>query len=366
MAALSTTVVLFLTLFLHFIPLARSAKKPIVPSNNQIVVKRRDPGAKTVGINGAIRPRENSPLASHYTKSRKFPGADSLVVWYLDEDNQIIKCSCRYQDGEYLDYFTNGTGFRSASGLAAVQVGLYDARRFYIDEDDYVIEQTQSDATRLGPKTVRGSSVSAAVPINSTDIHLFFVAEDMSLSSLTWNGTRWSKARPVIENFASDPAMTFAAAAWPDPLIIRAFYIDEHGSASEWTIREGGSRANAINTVLEKVDALNAGQPVAVWRSAADTGRYVEYFYAASKGRINYVARRNPDEGPFQVPAVEYEVAPPPKGPDTTAIVSAVAGVLGVIVAVLVALLKKEQVKRWWRACTTGSRSNPQRQQLLR
>lgn len=104
MATFSKTILLFLGLFLPFIPLA-SAEKPIVniaaaytseandgwarylywqqPNNNTIVIRRRDPDAKTVEIRGAILPRENSPLAAHYIKSRKFPGADDVRLFTL-------------------------------------------------------------------------------------------------------------------------------------------------------------------------------------------------------------------------------------------------------------------------------------------
>jgi hypothetical protein len=114
-------------------------------------------------------------------------------VWYLDESNQIIKHSCRHNDGEYVDDFTAGTGFTSASGLAAVQVSRLDARRYYIDKDAFVVEQTKNKESRLGPKAAKGSIISAAVPVKSTDIFLFFIDDSMSLSSLKWDGSEWSE-----------------------------------------------------------------------------------------------------------------------------------------------------------------------------
>lgn len=141
--------------------------------------------------------------------------------------------------------------------------------------------------------------------------------------------------------------MAFAAAAWSDPLIIRIFYINEHCSASEWTF-QGGSWANTTNTMPSEVDAIKAGQPVAASRSANGTGRYLEYFYAASTDRINYVARLGPDQGSFLGRAAEYEVPPPPEGLNRGDKIAIVSSVVGAVISILgVVGWKTERGRRW-------------------
>ena len=74
-----------------------------------------------------------------------------------------------------------------------MQLSPTDARRFYVDDERFVVEQTGAEERRLGPKAARGSVVSATVPVNSTDVLLFFVDEDMGLASLKWDGSEWSE-----------------------------------------------------------------------------------------------------------------------------------------------------------------------------
>ncbi|SPO04843.1 uncharacterized protein DNG_07528 [Cephalotrichum gorgonifer] len=289
MPTLSTTIILFLGFALPFLQLA-SGKKIVV------------------NIAAAYASEINDGWASNTEE-----GHHNLVVCYLDKDDAIIKHAFRHEgDGKYLDASTIRTKVKSTSGLAAVRVGP-DDRLYYIDKDAFVTEYSQDNERRLGPKAATGSGVSAAVPVNSTDIHVFFVTENSSLSSLTWDGSEWSKD---LEDFASDSTMAFAAVAWSDPLIIRIFYINEHRSAGEWTF-EDGSWTNTTDTLPSENDTIEPGQPVAASRS----------------GQI-----------------ATYEVPPPPEDLSPDGIAGVAAGTTVPTVAILVALLvwwkKPEQIKK--------------------
>jgi hypothetical protein len=115
-----------------------------------------------------------------------------ILLSYLDKDSQIIDVQCRYQDGNFINWSTVATNRKSASGLAVASVNG-ERRRFYINDEGSVVEAMNSGQIGLGPKAAKGSLVSATVPVGSTDIHVFFVSEDLSLSSITFNGAGWSE-----------------------------------------------------------------------------------------------------------------------------------------------------------------------------
>ncbi|KAH9213101.1 hypothetical protein DL95DRAFT_302938, partial [Leptodontidium sp. 2 PMI_412] len=209
------------------------------------------------------------------------------------------------------------------------------------------VQVLNGNATQLGPKAAHGSRISAAVPVGSSDIHIFFVSESLSLASLTFNGSGWSKVLPDIPEFTSKPDIGFSAVAWSNPLIIRMFYINQ--VANEWKF-EGPSWANTTDTLLKAPGAIS-GQPVAASRSVNGSGRYEEYFYTTAKGQINYLAKTSINGPSFEVDFATFEL-PPPKAPlarnDVIAIVfgviAAVLAVLGLVLTIY--LYKKKKNKK--------------------
>jgi hypothetical protein len=115
-------------------------------------------------------------------------------------------------------------------------------------------------------------------------------------------------------------------------LIIRVFHINEHKLANEWTY-ESGSWSNTTDS-LPITGAAVAGEPVAASRSSNSSGRYIEYFYTASGGRVNYLAKNSAQGAFFHMPFAEFEL-PQPKPPLSTdniiAIVAAVIAFLALI-----------------------------------
>lgn len=98
-----------------------------------------------------------------------------------------------------------------------------------------------------------------------------------------------------------------------------------------------------------EVEGIQAGQPVSASRSMNGTGRYLEFFYAASEGRINYVAANSPDQHYFQNLAAEYEVPPQPEAlskVDKWTIGGTIAGIAAVVVAVLAWLFGTDNGKQ--------------------
>lgn len=117
-----------------------------------------------------------------------------LVLWYLNDDNQIIRHACRYENEKCTDNTNGGTGFKATSGLTAVRLGSLGDRVYYVNEDRFLVEKRGDEVMQLdAKKAAKGSLVSATVPANTTDALLFYVDEDMSLSSLKWDGSKWSK-----------------------------------------------------------------------------------------------------------------------------------------------------------------------------
>lgn len=117
-----------------------------------------------------------------------------VFVSYLDNDGQIIDAACRYQDKTYVDWNTDPTNLMSASGLALAEVNG-TLRRFYVDSKNFVIQDVHWQDAPIGPKAAKGSRVAATVAVGSTDIYIFFVAEDKrSLASLRFDGSEWSEA----------------------------------------------------------------------------------------------------------------------------------------------------------------------------
>ena len=114
------------------------------------------------------------------------------------------------------------------------------------------------------------------------------------------------KALPAIAKFTSDPKTGFAAAAWSDPSIVQIFYINPDRVASEWTF--DGRSWNTADT-LPKALGVRAGEPVAASRSVNGSGRYLEYFYTAAGGRINYLAKNYVQGPPFQIEFSDFEVS---------------------------------------------------------
>ncbi|CAI4214443.1 unnamed protein product [Parascedosporium putredinis] len=196
--------------------------------------------------------------------------AYASVIWYLDEKNHIIKASGPYEGGEYGRFHSDDTGSKSSSGLATVQVGSEDSRCFYINDTNHLIQQANDTNTPLGPKVAKGSSIYAVVPVQSSDIHLFYLAEDRSLASLTWQDGKWSEVLDVLPNFATDPTTRFAAAAWLGPWFVRVFSINKDRSITEWTLTDTGSSENTTDRIQLTIDAVAAGQPVAASRSVED------------------------------------------------------------------------------------------------
>uniref|UniRef100_A0A8H7TQJ0 Fucose-specific lectin n=1 Tax=Bionectria ochroleuca TaxID=29856 RepID=A0A8H7TQJ0_BIOOC len=257
-------------------------------------------------IQQTVKPQDNSPLAALYR--RKDTGARELFVSYLDKEGNMIDVACRHKGDKYVDWSTHQLKYKASSGLALAEAD-HKLRRFYIDDEDYVTQAIESKITRLGPKAARGSKVSAAVPIGSTDIHVFFISEDKkSLASLTYNGTnnKWSTDHlPVIKDFTKHPKSGFSAAAWSNPSIIRVFYINKDRLTSEWTL-DGGSWINTTDTLSTGLGAEPYG-PVAASRSVNGSGRYLEYFYTADGGQINYLAKNSEHSAPFKIEVSNFD-----------------------------------------------------------
>lgn len=119
-------------------------------------------------------------------------------------------------------------------------------------------------------------------------------------------------ALPPIPDFApaGNPGISFAAAAWSDPVFsVRVFRISHDNTAGEWTYTNGSwadtgtSLPNPLGTV--------AGDPVAASYSKDGSGRYVEYFYVTTSNQISYLARTSASSGPFQINLASFEVDGP-------------------------------------------------------
>ncbi|CAI6101101.1 unnamed protein product [Clonostachys chloroleuca] len=257
-------------------------------------------------IQQTVKPRDNSPIAALYR--RKDTGARELFVSYLDKEGNMIDVACRHKGDKYVDWSTHQLKYKASSGLALAEAD-HKLRRFYIDDEDYVTQAIESKITRLGPKAARGSQVSATVPIGSTDIHVFYISEDKkSLASLTFNGTnnKWSTDHlPAIKDFTKDPKSGFSAAAWSNPSIVRVFYINKDRLTSEWTL-DGGSWINTTDTLSTGLGAQPYG-PVAASRSVNGSGRYLEYFYTADGGQINYLAKNSEHSAPFKIEVSSFD-----------------------------------------------------------
>lgn len=110
---------------------------------------------------------------------------------FLDEDGVITDVACRSEDGKYVDWSTSTTNYKPSSGLAMAEVDG-QLRRFFIDDHDSLVQGMNEEVTQLGSNAAQGSQVAAAVPVGSTDIHAFYLSENNSLTSLTFNGRGWS------------------------------------------------------------------------------------------------------------------------------------------------------------------------------
>ncbi|CAG9975126.1 unnamed protein product [Clonostachys byssicola] len=262
-------------------------------------------------IQQTVKPQKNSPLAALYR--RKDTRTRELFVSYLDKEGNMIDVACRHKEDKdaawkYVDWSTHQLKYKASSGLALAEVDN-ELRRFYIDDEDYVTQAMDDKISRLGPKAARGSQVSATVPIGSTDIHVFYISEDKkSLASLTFNGTnnRWyTDYLPPIKDFTKDPKSGFSAAAWSNSSTIRVFYINKDRLTSEWTL-EGGSWIDTTDTLSTGLAAEPYG-PVAASRSVNGSGRYLQYFYTADGGQINYLAKNSEYSAPFTIGFANFD-----------------------------------------------------------
>ncbi|EFX06082.1 hypothetical protein CMQ_4151 [Grosmannia clavigera kw1407] len=224
------------------------------------------------------------------------------------------------------------------------------------------MQATDDSATQLGPKAAKGSQVSVSVPVGSTDIHLFYLSENKSLASLTLNGSAWSAVLPPIPKFASDSKTSFAAAAWAESsLIVRIFYINSDKVTSKWTLLDGaeGFWVNTADTIGTR-PAAKASEPVAASRSENGTGRYLEYFYTAPGGHINYLAKNYVDEPTFLIEYANFEIPTSGLTKDQkislgTGIVGGVIGIVSIIVAIILAKDKWKWL-RWFRFSTSSQK----------
>jgi hypothetical protein len=110
---------------------------------------------------------------------------------------------------------------------------------------------------------------------------------------------------PVIKDFTKDPKSGFSAAAWSNPSIIRVFYINKDRLTSEWTL-DGGSWIDTTDTLSTGLGAEPYGS-VAASRSVNGSGRYLEYFYTADGGQINYLAKNSEHSAPFKIEVSNFD-----------------------------------------------------------
>ncbi|KFY08465.1 hypothetical protein V492_06206 [Pseudogymnoascus sp. VKM F-4246] len=322
--------------------------------NGKIMIQQRLSKANDTGpqqIKSATPAKAESPLAALYrpTANPKYKGAHDLFLSYLDTAGQIVDCTCRYQNGEYLDWSTNSTGITPASGLALADVGG-TRHRFYVDDKDFIVENVGAKESQLGPVAAKGSRVAASVPVGSTDIHVFFVAKDeTSLASLTFDGSQWVESITAIPNFTSKEKsdIGFAAVAWSDPLIVKIFHISDDNTASEWTFTDGSWTDTSKG--MSNPQGTVKGDPVAASRSVNGSGRYIEYFYSTTTHEIDYLAQLSPTSTPFQVKLAEFEVETPaePKRKLTNeAIIGLALGLATFVLALLTLYYARKAIVR--------------------
>lgn len=106
----------------------------------------------------------------------------------------MVDVSCHHRNDNYYDWSSRLSQEKSASGLAIVQSGT-QTRRLFIDGDGYIAQELNSITVRVGPKAAKGSQLATAVAAQSDIIHLFYIALDKSLSSITFNGTAWDTSK---------------------------------------------------------------------------------------------------------------------------------------------------------------------------
>ncbi|KAL5350262.1 hypothetical protein ACLOAV_005300 [Pseudogymnoascus australis] len=281
--------------------------------NGKIMLQQRldTNGPKPQEINTAIAAKPQSPSppstpqAAQTAPTTYLPPTHALThtdilpkqlrVSYLDSTNHIIDTTCSYKASEYINWSTDPTDLTSASGLALALANVGGVRRrFYVNDDDYLVQDVRGSQTPLGPKVAKGSRIAATVPVGETDL------------------TASPSALPLLRNFApaDNPGIGFAAAAWSDPLIVRLFHINQDATASEWTYANG----SWIGTEKDefRIQGAVAGEPVATSQSSDGSGRYVEYMYATTAGNeINSVGRNSAQAGFIQGKLTSFEVDKP-------------------------------------------------------
>lgn len=274
--------------------------------NGTIVLQKRGE-TDTIIIPQAITPQKATPLSAF---SRGLtPGYTQVVMCYLDENGYIVNVSCRNKGDTYDNWATEQSSYKSDSGLAMVEING-TIRKFYINDDNYVVQELNDVVTQLGPKAIKGSQLSASVPSGSTDLHVFYLTEDKTLSSMSLSGSSWSAVLPNITNFSANAKTGFSVASWSDPSVFRVFFINDAGVTNEWTLNGNDSSVSWTNTtsILGTKPAAFPSEPVVVSRSENGTGRYLEYFYTAPGGHINYISKNFVDGPPFMIQYATFDV----------------------------------------------------------
>jgi len=123
---------------------------------------------------------------------------------YIDKEGYIVKSDGYFRDYGWFDEILNSdrprwSGSRQGTDKdisAAVMLGVeYGEQFYYIDSESEIVEMVNGSSRRLGHKAAKGSNLAATRPPGTSDVHLFFMSDDLSLSHLEYDGEEWRPGR---------------------------------------------------------------------------------------------------------------------------------------------------------------------------
>lgn len=118
---------------------------------------------------------------------------------YLDQDGQIAETGGMFRDFGVLQQVSEGSSnwrnkrigsSMDVSGLAVAELNE-EAHVFYIDDEFYLTELTKDNAKRIGPKAAKDSNIAVAHMFGTSNLHLFYLSEDMDLCRVEFDGEKW-------------------------------------------------------------------------------------------------------------------------------------------------------------------------------